>query len=47
LETGIPLSEINKWDLEDIFKAFSLYAMKQDYSGASIEMKKKELEPDK
>jgi hypothetical protein len=45
IEKGIPLTEINKWDLEDIEKAYNVYAMIKDNTNAGIELKKKEMEP--
>ena len=34
VEKRIPLTEINKWDLDDIRNAYSVIEMRNDYSNA-------------
>lgn len=34
VEKGISLTEIDRWDLEDIWKAHAIMEMKQDYANA-------------
>jgi hypothetical protein len=35
VDKGIPLSEIEKWDLQDINNAYSIMEMQNDYKAAS------------
>jgi len=43
LECGLPLSEVDKWDLSEIQKANSLLEMKSDYEAAGSAFGKKQM----
>ena len=40
---GLPLTEVNRWDLEDLDKVGAVLDMKQDYQAALQAKRTKEL----
>jgi hypothetical protein len=47
LESGIDISVVNKWDLEDIQKAGEMLQMKSDYEDAYTAWSEAEAKKDK